>query len=252
MIRTFALASALVLAPLGLASTAHAFTIGAEVGISSLAPCPSFCGGSGATSGFTSDGGGGSSSAADILDDVRGYGEGEAGFDADLLPTLGALANAEPNARVGVGATAYRAYTHSGPATTMNLEVTLDGELSSAQVLDAQARAVVSVILGTDLPHSTDVGSFRFEILPGEEDLEELGFVDLSLDNNVGPHSKTGSISFDVADGDTYFIWANLTASGTRDGTADALDTLTMTFVPEPQAALLVVFGLAALAVRRR
>ncbi len=238
----------LILAPVLAAASAKAFSIGADVGISSLAPCPSFCGGPGATFGSAFDGGGGTSTAAAVLDDVRGYGEGVADFDGSLLPNLGALADAEPNARVGVGSTAYRAYTHTGPATTLTLNVTLDGELASVGALDAQARGVVSVVLGTDLPHSTDVGTFRFEVLPGTPGLTELGVVDLSLTNNAGPESVTGSIDFGVATGDTYFVWANLTASGTRDGRADVLNTLSMVLVPEPHTALLLMIGLAGLA----
>ena len=57
---------------------ADAFTIGAEVEISSISPCPSFCGGSGATFDSDQDGGGGDSA----IGHIGGLGL-DGGYDGD-------------------------------------------------------------------------------------------------------------------------------------------------------------------------
>ena len=248
------------------AGPAQAATIGAEVGISSISPCPSFCGGSGATFDSSFDGGEGFDTAFTSLDNVAtlGHGSGQARAEfsgPSLLPLLRGLSDAEPNARVSTSSTAYRLYNYSGPGTTIQLDVALSGNAAAPSVLDASIEATVVIVTGSDLPHSTHAPTFLFEIVPGTPGIDICGsVVNLSIDVNAGVQIQNGSAQCDVQDGDDFFVWSNLTTSGTRDGLAAAFDSLTaawadptgITVVPEPQTALLLLLGLTGLATSRR
>lgn len=75
----------------GLFSTAQAATWGAEVGVSSISPCPSFCGGLGGMFDFAFDGGEFSSTAFTTLNNTDGDGQASANLSGpNTLPVLGA------------------------------------------------------------------------------------------------------------------------------------------------------------------
>lgn len=260
------LAAALLSLPL--AGAASAATMGAEVGVGSISPCPSFCGGSGGTSDFAFDGGPNETLALVNFDNTatlgHGIGQGRADFTGpNGLPHLRALADAEPNARVSVGSTGYRGFDYSGPATTIVLNISLIGNAETpigSSALDARIRGTVALVLGDDLPHSTDPGTFLFEIVPGEPGLEQCGDVfDMSVTANAGVQILNGSVQCDVSDGDRFFVWSHLSASATRNSLASAFDSLEMSFldtegitaVPEPSLGLLVLAAAAALHRRR-
>ncbi len=227
----------------------------ANVGISSISPCPSFCGGSGRVSGFSFDGGPGESSAATTLSDVNGNGEGFANLNGPtLLPVLGAGAFSNPNARVGVGSTGMRSYLYTGASpTTITLDILFEGEASAPVASDASGRSNIVVMKGNVFPFSTDYGTLKFEEIPGTPGLELVSESDLSLTTNAGPQSLTDSISIPLSPGDKIAVWGKLTVSGTRSGSVDALNTLGASFsdptglvplaVPAPATATLLMIG---------
>ena len=265
MLRTIHLAAIATLLALPLSSTARAATIGAEVGISSIAPCPSFCGGSGATSEFTFDGGEGVGFANATQSNAQGTGQARAEFvGPDLLPRLRSLSDSQPNAQVSASATGYRAYDYAGPTTTITLDVALIGNAEvpvGNSVLDASIRAIVAMAVRADLPHSTHAPTLLSEIIPFTPGIDQCGVTfDESIPVNAGIQVVNGSVSCEVENGDRLFVWSNLTTRGTRGALASSFDSLEATFVdstgltavPEPRVALLIVSAGLLAALRRR
>lgn len=253
----------LLLVALGMlsGSTAMAGNFGAFAGISTISPCPSFCGGSGTHTDFSADGGEGFANAATDINNVEGSGTAAASLTGStLLPVLGVLADSNPNARVTSQGVGYNAYTFtSTTAATISLNVVLEGSATAAAVNDASGRASVAVIKGDDLPFSTSYGTLVFEIVPGSPELELLGTVELFLPVNVGNTTVTGNIPINLAPGDKFFVWASLSGSGVREGIVDADNTLTMQFsdasginpVPEPATAWLLLLSIGCVLLRR-
>ena len=254
-----------------LAANANAASIAAETSVSTISPCPSFCGGGGGISEFDSDGGEGfTTSFSSIQTGINGTGQAIAqlnGGGISSLPNLGAEAFSEPNARVQANAAGMQRYMYTGPTSLFTLDVTLDGSvIDGSQPPDAALFANVIVILGPELDFFSDYGTFRFEAIPGtpgatiltetEIDYFALGLFDM------GPQSVTNSISFTLNAGDKVSVWASLVARGTRGGSADAFNTLGMSFsggnvanlvtVPLPAPILLLASCAGVLALRRR
>ncbi len=249
-------------------SSAQAATWGAQTDISMITPCPSFCGGSGGQSSFSSDGGEFSSSAFTTLAGFGGTGQATANLNGPtLLPVLGAEGFSGQNSRTGSSAVGMHGYAYSGAApTTISLDIQLDGERGgTSDPTDAFVRSNVAVILGDVNDFVTDWSTFIFEVVPLTPGLTELGRSSLSLDLNAGQQTRSDSIEFTLNPGDEIFIWAGLEAGGTRGGFGDAFNTLTMSYsddtgitptsvVPVPAAAWLFasgLFGLIAIAWRR-
>jgi hypothetical protein len=262
----FSLVSTVLLA---LATPAAAVPVATNVSISSISPCPSFCGGSGAVTEYANQGGEGDTFAATSLNNAtNGVGQGEADLTGgQLLPNLRAEAFANTNARVEVGATGHRAYDYVGSGETLQLDITLTGEeitpSGSPTDLDALVQARIAVILGDDLDLWTDPAALLFEVIPGTPGLSLVDELQLNLDVNAGLQSVTGTISVPLSPGDRVFFWANLRTRATRGSTADAFDTLTLALddvsnlvaVPEPGVAWLLGAMLALAAregVRKR
>jgi hypothetical protein len=241
----------------GIFSNAHAATWGAEVGVTTLSPCPSFCSGFGGMFDSSSDGGEFSSSAFTSLSNVDGTGQAGANLSGpSLLPELGAEGFSGPDSRTDSSAVGMLGYTYTGAsATTISLDIELDGERGgTTDPLDAWVSSDVAIILGDVNDFVTDYASFIFEVVPGTPGLSELGTSNLSLDLNAGPQTQMDSIGFTLNPGDEFFVWAGLNAGGIRNGYGDAFNTLTMSFsddtsitpsaVPIPAAAWLFCSGL--------
>lgn len=242
---------------LGLFNTAYASTWGAEAGVSMITPCPSFCGGSGSQSDFSSDGGEFSSTAFTSLSNFGGTGQASADLSGPtLLPVLGAEGFSGSNSRTGSSAVGMLGYTYMGAsATSISLDIALEGERGgTTNPSDAWVRSNVAIILGDVNYFVTDYASFIFEVVPGTPGLSVLGESRLSLDLGAGPQTKMGSIGFTLNPGDEFFVWAGIEAGGTRDGFGDAFNTLSMTYsddtgispsvVPVPSAMWLFGSGL--------
>ena len=242
---------------LGLFNTAYASTWGAEADIGMITPCPSFCGGSGGQSDFSSDGGEFSSTAFTSLSNFGGTGQASADLSGPtLLPVLGAEGFSGSNSRTGSSAVGMLGYTYMGAsATSISLDIALEGERGgTTNPSDAWVRSNVAIILGDVNDFVTDYATFIFEVVPGTPGLSVLGESRLSLDLGAGPQTKMGSIGFTLNPGDEFFVWAGIEAGGTRDGFGDAFNTLSMTYsddtgispsvVPVPSAMWLFGSGL--------
>ena len=236
---------------------------GTETAISTLSPCPSFCGGPGSVFDFTIDGGEFVGSATSQLNNADGNGQARASLSGpDALPILGAEGFSGPDSRASSAAVGMTGYTYTGAqATAMSLNIILDGERGGTNVPgDAYVTSDVAVILGDVNDFVTHFATFIFEVVPGNPGLSILGTSSLSLDLNVGPQTKTDSIDFTLDPGDEFFVWAGLNAGGIRNGFGDAFDTLSLSFsdpvgivpnVPVPAAVWLFGSVLALIGVRR-
>jgi hypothetical protein len=244
----------------GFLSAAQAATWGAEVGISMITPCPSFCGGPGGQFDSSFDGGEFSSTAFTSLSNFGGTGQGSADLSGPtLLPVLGAEGFSGSNSFAGTNSVGMLGYTYTGAsATSISLDIVLDGERGgTTDPTDAWVRSNVAVILGDVNDFVTDYGTFIFEVVPLTPGLSVLGESNLSLDLNAGPQSKTDVINITLNPGDEFFVWAGLEAGGIRDGFGDAFNTLTMSYsdssgispslVPVPAAVYLFGSGIIAL-----
>jgi hypothetical protein len=217
----------------GLFSAAQAATWGAEVAISMITPCPSFCGGPGGQSDFSFDGGEFSPTANTSLSKFGGTGQATASLTGPTsLPVLGAEGFSGANSRTGSSAVGMGGYTYSGAAaTTISLDIALEGERGgTTNSSDAWVRSNVAVILGDVNDFVTDYPTFIFEVVPGTPGLSVLGESNLSLDLNAGLQTKTDGISVTLNPGDEFFVWAGIEAGGTRNGFGDALNTLSASF----------------------
>lgn len=232
------------LAPVALlCADSQAATIGAEVGTWIRV---------GHSEATESNGGVGFSSISAELDggEPFGFARGRARFvGPDSLPHLQGIADALATSQANASSTAYRLYTYSGPASTVQLDVALAGSIEASDAGEALIEGTVGLILGVDLPHATWPPTLFEEIVPEDPDLVLCGnLVDLSFTMGTGIQTAYDSIACEVENGDRFFLWSNLFVRGARDGLALADDGLTMawadssgvTAVPESRAAVLV------------
>jgi hypothetical protein len=162
----------------GFFNVAQAATWGTQVNISTISPCPSFCGGSGGTSEFSVDGGEFVLSSFDTLNNADGDGQGIASLTgSSLLPILGAEGFSGSNSRIGTSAVGMLSYTYTGGTpTTISLDINLDGERGgTTDPGDAFVNSDVAVILGSVDDFITDYPTFIFEVVPGTPGLSVLG-----------------------------------------------------------------------------
>jgi len=231
--------------------------------VSTISPCPSFCGGPGGASAFDQDGGEGLTSSFASLNNVDGDGRAQTVvIGQSLLPELSAEAfsNAESfptrSSRVIGEAVGMQQYIYSGPADIVTMSALFDGSISGEASITG-ALVVARAQNGADVPLTRDFGTLVFEILALDDDLESLG-EDRSILGATG--SDLLSVTFNVSDGDSIFIWASLIANGVRGGIADAFNTMTLAFDdpsgftpqlgqvnPVPLPAALWLFGSALL-----
>lgn len=271
MIMSHQVRAVLVCLLVTLSAPGFAANVVATTGVSTISPCPSFCGGTGGSSAFDIDGGPGLGSSYSSLANGDGNGQAAAALNGGGagLPVLRAEAYSGANSRVGAEAAGMRKYVYRGAASNFTLALTLDGEVndptSPPSAPDASLVANLVVVLASELGYSSDYGTFAFEVValdPGATLLDEtsINFFSLGL-FDTGLQSVTQSVSFTLNDGDEIFVWANLVASGIRGGTADAFNTASLAFsagnvagltaVPLPAGAWLLLSGFGIIAARR-
>lgn len=154
---------------------------------------------------------------------------------------------------------AYETFT-SSIDQTLTLDVTLHGVVSQegTSLSSSYVLADVRVIGGSSFSTSDTycAGQYAFGVyLCGST----LGSSNLYIPD--GDLTLPDSITFDVAAGERFAVYAILRANS-RDGSANAFDTLEMSFeddtsieaaaIPEPSASLLGAVGLTAFGLRRR
>ena len=266
-LHSFAAAAGMALGLLATAGGAAAQTaFAAETSVSTISPCPSFCGGPGSQSDRDIDGGEGFTSSQSSLSNPDGNGRAEASLSGAVsLPVLRAeaFASTTRSSQVQATATAMQGfYVGVGGLTSYELELALTGEATGT------VRADVLVFRDTDpgsLPMFTsDRGSMAFEVIPLTGDLEMLQTFTMALPGSGLAQSLFATVGIeDVAVGDLFYVWARLSATG-RNGTySDAFNTLNLSYadatglsqlapVPEPGAWMMFAAGLLALAARRR
>ena len=121
---------------LGFFNTAQAATWGAEAGIGMITPCPSFCGGPGGQTDFSSDGGEFSSTAFTSLSNFGSTGQASADMSGPtFLPVLGAEGFSGVDSRIDSSAVGMLGYTYTGStATTISLDILLDGQRAGNRI----------------------------------------------------------------------------------------------------------------------
>ena len=247
-------------------SAAAQTSFAASTAVSTISPCPSFCGGPGGQFGSDIDGGEGFSSSMSSLTNIDGNGRAEATLSGQVgLPVLRAEAfgSATRSSQVQATAAGMQAfYVGQGGLPEYALNLALTGQATGT------VRADVLVFRDTDPSSqpffSTDRGTMQFEVIPSESDLEIVGELSLALPASGTAQSVLASIYIeDLAVGDLFYVWAHLSATG-RNGTyGDAFNTLNLSYtdatglsqlapVPEPEAWMMLGAGLMVIGLRRR
>ena len=238
----------------------------AQTGVSTISPCPSFCGGSGAQFGFDSDGGEGFASSQSALSNIDGQGQAEAVLTGPVnLPILRAEAFAATGRSSRVQATAAGMqgfYVGANGLPAYQLALALSGQATGTVHADV---LVFRDLDPTSLPQFTsDMGTMAFEVVALSGDLELLQRLTLTLPADGTAQSASATLDIEnVAAGDLFHVWASLGPSGLRGTYGDAFNTFRLSYtdttglsqtapVPEPGAWLMLAAGLSALAWRRR
>lgn len=165
-----------------LSFSAQAVSVAAETGVTTISPCPSFCGGGGGVFESDLDGGPGFTSSFSSITTaaINGVGQAQATLNGGGigLPTLRAEAFSLPNASVSAGAAGMRKFDYNGASSNFVLNVTLDGTvIDGPQELDAVLSANVIAFTAPDIDFTSDYGTMRFEVLdlsPGVTILDEV------------------------------------------------------------------------------
>jgi hypothetical protein len=269
-------------------STASAQTaiFAAETSVSTISPCPSFCGGTGGVSDFDLDGDQGFTMSFSSLNNVDGDGQALADLSGPTdLPILKAEAfshaQALPVRSSRVGAQAFGLQGFYVGASSYSLDITLSGIANdipepSSGVFNEDGDATAHIMIIRDNDPSSDISftshypTMKFEVIDGNE-LELLAdavnavgqqILTIPPDNTMHSVSTTLTAS-GLTPGELIYVWADVTVSGTRGGFGDAFDTLTMQFqnsqglshtppVPEPSALALGLVSAFALVLNRR
>jgi hypothetical protein len=255
------------IAAIAVPQQASAAFFAAKTAVSTISPCPSYCGGPGAIFEYDIDGGVGVGSSQSLVPaGVNGTGASAAHLNGGglALPTLGADAFSEADSRVSANGAAMNSYTYSGAPSTFTMLTTLHGHVTNGtHAYDGNLSSNLEVVMANDLDFASDFGTFHYEIVPLTPGATSLGtssinFRALNLVDS-GPQSVTDSLTFTLEDGDMIFIWSNLLATGTRSGvavgghtftaefTAGNVDGLTPSYVPVPAAVYLFGSGVVLL-----
>jgi hypothetical protein len=252
----------------------------AESGVTTLFPCPSFCGGPGSRFENDSDGGVGMMSSFSSLNNVDGIGNARASLSGPTeLPILSAEAFSQSNSRAAAQAFGMQGFYVN--SSEYSLDITLSGIAmdNPAPGNNADGSAVANVMIfrdndpGTDVVPTSHYATMKFEVIPGSGDLElladavngsGLATLTISPDNSVHSVSTTLTVS-GLEINELIYVWAEVLVGGTRGGFGDAFDTLTMEFqnpqglshtphpvIPEPTSVFLMLLGTAGLIAARR
>lgn len=208
-----------------LANVANAEVIlddwGTSTYVASFDDCPSYCTGNYE---FTEEGGFDQYSSSSELDNDAGAGKAFAEVNgAGYTPVLKAIASA--NAGTGIYANAWgvQHYKYTGTESTIiELTLNLHGSISG----EGKIRGDIAVIKGNNLPWTSDMGTLIYEMVPYEDVLANDSLFINSGDNQT----TTSVVSIALEAGDSFFVRADLKASGQRASTADAYNTFTMNF----------------------
>ena len=282
------LAPALSMGLLQVAVSAQTAVFSAETSVSTISPCPSFCGGFGGESEFDSDGGIGITVSTSSLNNDDGNGQAMADLNGPTdLPILRAEAfshaEALPQRSSRVASQAFGLQGFYVTGTSYSLDITLTGIANDVPEAtptefneDGQASAHVMIIRdndpSSDINFTNHYPTMKFELIPGT-DLEILadavtpiGAQSLVIppDNMVHSVSETLTVT-GLAYGELIYIWADVLTSGTRGGFGDAFNTLTMSFqdptglshtpppaIPEPYTCVMTLVGLGLVTQRKR
>ena len=270
------------------AVSAQTAVFSAETSVSTISPCPSFCGGIGGATDFDFDGGIGMTVSSSSLNNVDGNGQAMADLNGPTdLPILRteafSHAQALPQRSSRVGSQAFGLQGFYVTGTSYSLDITLTGIANdvpepSPTVFNEDGSAVANVMIIRDNDPSSDINftshypTMKFELIPGT-DLEILadavtpiGASSLVIppDNTVHSVSETLTVT-GLAYGELIYVWADVFTSGTRGGFGDAFNTLTMSFqdptglshtpppaIPEPYTCMMMLVGLGLVTQRKR
>lgn len=206
---------------------------------------------------FLEDGGPGSLSAAVSFSTFRV----EASFDplSTYLPVLRAESEGVDatfdDDRTNTRAEAYQVFT-SSVAQTIRIDIALDSVVTNGPSGTSGVLSNVYVIGGSGFGVSDTFcspGQYTFDgtYLCGNRIAQsESGLNFSNLYNGGDAPSLTDYLEFDVTAGESFGIYANL-AAGSYQGTADAFNTLSISFdddtfisvVPEPASLVLLLIG---------
>ncbi|MDA0824626.1 MAG: VPLPA-CTERM sorting domain-containing protein [Proteobacteria bacterium] len=267
-----------------LSSTVFAATaiFAAETAVSTISPCPSFCGGFGSASDFDFDGGVGQTTSYSSLNNVDGDGQAQSELSGQgELPVLKAEAfshaQALPVRSSSVGAGAFGLQGFYVGASSYLLDIILTGIANDVPGPDfnEDGHVIANVMIirdndpNSDIEFTSHYPTMKFELIPGIDDLELLAdaidplgqqLLVIPPDNVSHTVSATLEVS-GLTPGELIYIWAGLNASGTRGGFGDAFSTLTLAFqdptglshtAPVPLPAAIWFLGAGVLGVARR
>ena len=232
---------------------------GTRVNASTAGNCPSFCtGGQFANQ----EGGGSAQTAATASENTYGTAFGSAQFASGqaYLPELKAYAASALGKGANTSSFAAQLFSYTGTGSRhVDLAVDLTGSVSNNDVgySSNTIGASFAVVRGGFLPWGYSFATLIFEAV-NPEDVLAVGFLSLAT---PGVDAASGLLSFDLAEGDSFFVVGQLDTSS-RNGVADASSTLKMSFdnaqnlvavtaVPEPGAAWLAGSGLLFLMLFR-
>lgn len=237
---------------------------GVSAGAATFPNCPSFC--QGGSNERDSDGGEFATSATAQVNNTTAnvFASGSFGGSA-FTPVLRASADSPLSAATqGTGGvTAIQGYTFTGgESTDFSLFVELDGTTIEPQPSsDAVIGAELAVYILPNAPFVTDFGTLIFEIVPlsgGTVLVQDQLF----LTPGLGTTFASTTLDFTLNPGDEIYVFAGLNARAARGGSADATNTLTLTFddasqlqaaaIPVPAAIWLFASALGLVAGLRR
>ena len=184
-------------------SNAVAAAVNAEASVSTISPCPSFCGGFGGAFDEDFQGGPGVDSASSNLNNSDGNGTAQAELNGPTqLPVLRAdaqshaTAPAQRSSMVQAVGTAMRHYIYNGPSTNVDLNLSLHGRATAVNPSDALLQAQVLAYRGPDLENfSASFDALFFEIIPLTPGLSLLDQKSLTVPTNAGVQTVNGTLS---------------------------------------------------------